>query len=77
MESPMATKLLDCKGLKCPMPSLKMLSEANRMTRGDILEVVADGATFESEVKSWCQRTGRPLLLFCNEGDTKRCQVKI
>jgi tRNA 2-thiouridine synthesizing protein A len=73
----MATRLLDCKGLKCPMPSLKMLSEANKMASGDILEVVADCSTFESDVKSWCQRTGKALLLFRNEGNMMRCQVRI
>ena len=73
----MATKFLDCKGLKCPIPSLKMLSEATKMASGDILEVVADCSTFESDVKDWCKRTGKALLLFRNEGSLKRCQVRI
>jgi tRNA 2-thiouridine synthesizing protein A len=77
LEYLMATKLIDCKGLKCPMPSLKMLSEANKMAQGDILEVVADCSTFESDVRSWCQRTGKALLLFRNEGESMRCQVRI
>jgi TusA-related sulfurtransferase len=54
-----------------------MLAEANKMTKGDILEVVADCSTFESDVKSWCQRTGKALLLFRSEGSFMRCQVRV
>jgi TusA-related sulfurtransferase len=73
----MAVKTLDCTGLKCPLPALKMLSEANKMTKGDILEVVADCSTFESDVKSWCERTGKALLFFKHEDSKMRCQVRV
>ena len=73
----MATKTLDCIGMKCPLPSLKMLQEAKTMAKGDILEVVADCPTFEDDVRKWCEQTKRALLLFKQDGATKRCQVRV
>jgi len=73
----MATKMVDCKGLKCPQPSLRMLTEAKTMANGDIMEVVADCPTFEDDVRSWCGQTNRALLWIRQEGATKRCQVRI
>jgi tRNA 2-thiouridine synthesizing protein A len=73
----MAVKVIDARGLKCPQPQLKMLTESHSMQKGDILEVVADCATFEADVRGWCQRTKKALLWMRNEGSAKRCQVQM
>jgi hypothetical protein len=38
---------------------------------------VADCATFESDVRSWCQRANKALLWIKVEGSAKRCQVQM
>jgi len=74
----MAKKILDAKGLQCPQPRLKMSVESMSMKPGDILECVADCATFEADVKEWCQKSKKALLWFKDEGNgVKRCQVRI
>jgi len=74
----MATKALDCRGLQCPQPRLKMTLESLSMKPGDILECVADCSTFEADVRDWCRNSKKALLWFKNEGNsTKRCQVRI
>lgn len=73
----MAIRVIDARGLKCPQPQLKMLTESHSMQKGDILEVVADCSTFETDVRGWCQRTKKALLWMRNEGTSKRCQVQI
>jgi len=73
----MAIKNLDLKGLACPQPQLKMTVEALSMKPGDIIEAVADCPTFESDVRSWCQRSKKALLWFRAEGGAKRCQVRV
>lgn len=74
----MATKVIDAKGLPCPQPALKMTMEALSMKPGDILEAVADCPTFESDVRAWCQRSKKTLLLVkSEEGTVKRCRVRI
>jgi TusA-related sulfurtransferase len=55
-----------------------MTVEALSMKPGDILECVADCSTFESDVRSWCQKSGKALLWFKDlGGGLKRCQVRI
>jgi TusA-related sulfurtransferase len=73
----MGTRVVDAKGLKCPLPALKMLSESRTMAKGDILEVVADCTTFEEDVRKWCDQTKRVLLSVRVEGPVKRCSVRI
>lgn len=73
----MATKVIDARGLKCPQPQLKMLTESHSMKKGDIIEVVADCPTFETDVRQYCQRTKKALLWMRSEGSAKRCQVQM
>ena len=73
----MTTKVIDARGLKCPQPQLKMLAESRSLSKGDIIEVVADCSTFEADVRQWCQRTKKALLWMRNEGAAKRCQVQV
>ena len=73
----MAKKFIDARGLKCPQPQLKMLTESHSMQKGDIIEVIADCSTFEADVRGWCERTKRALLWMRTEGNAKRCQVQI
>ncbi len=73
----MATQTLDCIGLKCPQPSLKVTILAAKMKPGDILEVVADCSTFEKDIREWCTRAKKTLLWVRDEGgNNKRVQIK-
>jgi TusA-related sulfurtransferase len=73
----MSTHNLDCIGLKCPQPTLKVTVLASKLKAGDILEVVADCPTFESDVRNWCGRSKKTLLWCKDEGaGKKRVQIK-
>jgi tRNA 2-thiouridine synthesizing protein A len=74
----MATKVLDLKGLKCPIPQLKMSQAVITMQPGDIIEAFANCDTFEDDVRGWCDRTHKTLLWMREEADgVKRCQVQV
>ena len=73
----MPVQVLDAKGLKCPQPTLKVTAMAVKMKPGDVLEVVADCATFEKDVRDWCTRSKKVLLWMKDEGaGGKRCQIQ-
>ncbi len=73
----MAIQTLDCLGLKCPMPSLKVTIQASKMKHGDVLEVVANCSTFEKDIREWCTRAKKTILWIRAEGaDTKRVQIQ-
>lgn len=76
----MAKVDLDARGLKYPLPALKMnnMLLKSEVKAGDVLEVLADCATFETDVKDWCSRTKKVLVFIRQEGNgVKRCQVQI
>lgn len=73
----MATEQLDCVGLKCPQPTLKMTVVSTKMKTGDILEITADCPTFEKDLRDWCQRSRKTLLWIRDEGEgKKRAQIR-
>lgn len=73
----MQAKVLDVRGMKCPLPTLKMLSMSRDMKAGEILEVIADCPTFEADVRKYCETTKKALLFVKVEGAAKRVQVRI
>jgi tRNA 2-thiouridine synthesizing protein A len=73
----MAVTVLDARGLKCPLPTLKMTGICRTLNSGDIIEVVADCPTFETDVRNFCSTNQKALLFVKVEGDCKRVQVRI
>jgi tRNA 2-thiouridine synthesizing protein A len=73
----MAVEVLDTLGLKCPQPVLKIAVKAPDMNQGDILEVLGDCSTFESDVRTWCERLSKTFLSVKEDRDgAKRIQIK-
>lgn len=73
----MAIQNLDCRGMKCPQPTLKITVVSTKMQAGDILEVIADCATFEKDMRDWCQRSKKTILWIKDEGNgVKKAQIK-
>jgi tRNA 2-thiouridine synthesizing protein A len=67
----MATEKIDCLGLKCPQPILKVAAKIPTMQKGDIIEVLADCPSFPGDMKAWCQKTGRVLLMLSTNAEGK------
>ena len=61
-------EVLNCKGLKCPQPVLKVAIKAHSTAKGTILEVHADCPTFPSDIKKWCSDSGRVLISCVDQG---------
>jgi tRNA 2-thiouridine synthesizing protein A len=73
----MAIFTLDCCGLRCPQPILKIAATVPELKLGDVLEVSADCPTFEQDVRMWCKRMQKVLILVKDEGGSKkRCQIQ-
>lgn len=53
---------VDCSGLQCPGPIMKVFETMNKMNDGDIIEVSATDYGFAKDVEAWCRRTGNTLL---------------
>lgn len=77
MSAHTANMVLDTLGQKCPQPILKLAVVAPKMEVGNILEILGDCPTFESDVRKWCDRLGKVVLAVFDEGkNRKRIQIQ-
>ena len=53
---------LDCRGLSCPMPIVKLALKIKEILPGQVLELLADDIGAKDDVPAWCKRTGNGLL---------------
>ena len=60
---------LDCIGLQCPGPIVKVYDAINSMNDGDTLEVSASDPGFVRDIGAWCQTTGNTLISAGKEGN--------
>lgn len=59
---PDAVVRLNCSGLQCPGPIMKVFEAMKGMADGGVLEVSASDPGFTRDIESWCRRTGNRLL---------------
>ncbi|UOQ87191.1 sulfurtransferase TusA family protein [Gracilibacillus salinarum] len=55
-------KIVDAKGLACPMPIVKTKKEMEMVESGDILEVQATDKGAKSDLTAWTRSGGHVLL---------------
>ena len=53
---------LDCSGLQCPGPILKLSESIKSLKDGEIIKVAASDMGFCSDVESWCKKTNNFVL---------------
>ncbi|MHB1314653.1 MAG: FAD-dependent oxidoreductase [Christensenellales bacterium] len=54
--------VVDCSGMQCPGPIMKVFSTVKELADGDIIEVAATDFGFGRDVEAWCKRTGNTCL---------------
>jgi NADPH-dependent 2,4-dienoyl-CoA reductase/sulfur reductase-like enzyme/peroxiredoxin family protein/TusA-related sulfurtransferase/rhodanese-related sulfurtransferase len=59
---PVSSIRLDCSGLQCPGPIMKVFEAMKDLAEGDSLEVVASDPGFVRDIDAWCRRTGNTLV---------------
>ncbi len=72
----MAKVTLNCNGLKCPQPVLKIAIRSRKLRPGTQLEVFADCDEFPEDVKKWCHNNKRQLL-HCTDTGGGRFRAEI
>jgi tRNA 2-thiouridine synthesizing protein A len=55
-------KVLDLKGLPCPMPVVKMSQEIGSVAVGEIIEVLTTDPGSLSDFPAWASTTGNEVL---------------
>jgi tRNA 2-thiouridine synthesizing protein A len=57
-----ATKVLDLKGLLCPLPVVKMAKAIKEIEIGQIIEAFATDPGVMADIPAWCRTTGNELV---------------
>jgi len=52
----------DARGLKCPVPIIKLSAMLKTIPVGDELRILADDRGFPPDVRAWCDKVGHDLI---------------
>ena len=67
---------IDCTGMRCPQPVLKLAVETADTPAGTVVEIVGDCPTFEKDIRTFCDRRRKTLLSVRPEGARTRIQIQ-
>jgi tRNA 2-thiouridine synthesizing protein A len=67
---------LDCFGLLCPMPIIKIAEKIKDLAPGQILEISATDEGIRTDLPAWCKRTGHEFLGVEEKNGEYRAYVK-
>lgn len=56
------TKVLDAKGLACPMPIVKTKKVMNELETGQVLEIHATDKGAKNDLSAWAKSGGHELI---------------
>ena len=59
---PTAAMRIDCSGMQCPGPIMKVFETMKDMKDGEVMEVSASDPGFARDIGAWCRRTGNTLV---------------
>ena len=71
-----AHQSLDCIGLYCPVPVMKTREEMDKLSVGEVLEVLADDPAAEEDIRALAKRTGQKILEIENTDEGIRVLIQ-
>lgn len=71
-----ANKVLDAKGLACPMPIVKTKKAIDELNTGEVLEVHATDKGAKSDLAAWAKSSGHELLQNKDENGVLKFWIK-
>ncbi|MNZ87672.1 Sulfurtransferase TusA [compost metagenome] len=69
-------KLLDAKGLACPMPIVRTRKAISELESGQVLEVHATDKGARSDLAAWVKSTGHELIGDAEEAGVFKFWIK-
>jgi TusA-related sulfurtransferase len=64
-----ADLILDCVGLYCPMPIIKLTDKIKEIKEGEVIELIADDEGVKTDIPAWCKATGQEFLKIEKDSD--------
>lgn len=61
--------VVDCRGMLCPMPLVRLAREVGAIAQGRIVKVLATDRCALADVPAWAADTGNEMLQWHEAGD--------
>lgn len=71
-----ADKILDVKGLACPMPIVKTKKAMNELASSEVLEIHATDKGAKNDLSAWAKSTGHELVKSTEENDVLKFWIR-
>ena len=69
-------KIIDARGLLCPLPVLKLCKRLKSQNSGDVLELLTDDPAAAVDVPHYCRNSGDEILAMIEESDFDRFHIR-
>lgn len=69
-------RLLDARGLLCPLPLVKVSQALAEMREGEVLEILADDQGVKADFPALCTGAGHGWMGFSEEGRVVRAFIR-
>lgn len=69
-------RTLDCKGLLCPMPIVKLSKALKEMGSQEVILMEATDPGSVPDVTAWSKQTGNPIVAQDQDGKTMRFWIR-
>ncbi|NQD38329.1 sulfurtransferase TusA family protein [Permianibacter sp. IMCC34836] len=69
-------RVLDARGLRCPLPLLRAKQALIALSVGEVLEVLATDPGALRDIPAWCRLSGQQLLAQSEEAETLRFLIQ-
>ncbi|MGD8320524.1 MAG: sulfurtransferase TusA family protein [Gemmatimonadota bacterium] len=73
---PNADQTLDCKGMLCPLPVVKVSKAIKEIDVGQVLLLLATDPGSRPDMAAWTKRTGNPLVHEDQDGNVFRFWIQ-
>jgi TusA-related sulfurtransferase len=57
-----AVLLLDCRGMRCPLPIIRLAQRFGEVPVGGVVALTADDPAARPDIAAWCRMRGQELL---------------
>ena len=71
-----AAQVLDCKGLRCPMPIVKLSKAIKTIAVGEVIELWTTDPTSATDIEAFQKLTGHEVVASERQGGAFRFLVK-
>ncbi|WP_255685202.1 sulfurtransferase TusA family protein [Micromonospora okii] len=68
MGGPDPVEVLDCRGMRCPLPVIRLARRLPELPVGAVLRVLADDPAAAVDIPAWCRMRGQEFVAATGEG---------